>query len=86
MNTIVNGFAEISAIAGSDYLSRYSKHLFDADAVFWVLWASPRDGPGHWVSATAMIVGKDISLNGIDLKKGGHLCFSKVKLKPISHI
>jgi hypothetical protein len=39
---------------------------------------------GPWLSATVVLLFKDIPLNGINLKQGGHLCLRKVFLKSFS--
>jgi len=71
-------FAEILKIAKEDkHLFKYRKQLIGAQIR--VNWLSSRDGP--WVSATGVLVLRDIYLNGTKLRKGDHICLRKAFLK-----
>lgn len=76
------GFAEILEIGKEDILFKYQEQLVGLKIR--LTWLLPRASP--WFSATGVLVLRDICLNGIKIRKGDHLWFSKVKLRPISRI
>ena len=76
-------FAEICRIAKEDTDNyRYREDLIGG--LIRLLRILSRDGP--WVSATGVVVLRDICLNGTKIRKGDHICLRKVFLKSISHI
>lgn len=73
-------FAEILRIAKEDKnFFKYREQLVGAQIR--VNWLSSRDGP--WVSATGVLVLRDVWLNenGLKLRKGDHICLHKAFLK-----
>ena len=77
MKLKAGGFGKIVRIGKDDPLFPYRKAL--VGAILRINHISSRAGP--WMFITATIVLKDITFNGIKLKKGDEICLTKVFLK-----
>ena len=83
--SLVGGFAEIFRIAKEDKDNfKYRKQLIGA--LIRVNFLGRKAGGGPWSFVSGVLLEDNIQLNGVNLKKGDHLCLLKATLKSISSI
>jgi len=81
--SLVGGFAKIFRIAKKDEINfEYREQLIGAliRVNFW----RPKAGGGPWSLVSGVLLEDNIQLNGVNLKKGDHICLLRATLKSVS--